>query len=342
MVDGLSISVVIPSYQRRASISTAIETVLRQDQPPEEVIVVDDGSTDGSADAVRERFGQAVTVIERSNGGPSAARNTGIAAATGDVVAFIDSDNRWLPHHLTLIRAMLRAHPESVLVSTQRSYRFGNERIEDALSRDVAREVIVGPLAVGLMTSMAARRVALVASGGFEEGMRYGEDVDLMLRLSLAGPFTMMRARTFEVARPSSDSLSARGRASDECLHFVSETGRRLVALLADSDRPDAGDLLDTATARVELGLMYESLASGADRKAIRAHLERAQRLVPALAARPEWILFTLPAHVPGWGPPARRLELLSRLLPAWPQRLSPGTARFWAAGAFMALRPAP
>ena len=86
------VSVVVPTYNRRLSAHETVECLLRQSLPPHEIIVVDDGSTDGTAETLRRAFGGAVKVLSRKNGGPASARNCGIRASEGDFIAFTDSD----------------------------------------------------------------------------------------------------------------------------------------------------------------------------------------------------------------------------------------------------------
>ena len=92
-----TLSVVIPAYNRAPTIAATIESVLRQTRPVLEVVIVDDGSTDATADVVRSFEDPRVRLISQANRGVSAARNAGIAAAAGDHIGFVDSDDLWLP-----------------------------------------------------------------------------------------------------------------------------------------------------------------------------------------------------------------------------------------------------
>src|SRR5689334_2160139 len=96
-----SVSVVIPTYNRAELVGEAIDSVLGQSRPPLEVIVVDDGSTDDTADVVG-RYGARVVYLRQPNCGPATARNVGVARARGDLIALLDSDDRWLPRKLEL------------------------------------------------------------------------------------------------------------------------------------------------------------------------------------------------------------------------------------------------
>jgi len=93
------VSVIVPAYNAQATLAAALRSALQQSVPPLEVLVVDDGSVDGTA-AVAETFGPQVRLIRQPNGGPGAARNTGIRAARGAWIGLLDADDTWLPTKL--------------------------------------------------------------------------------------------------------------------------------------------------------------------------------------------------------------------------------------------------
>jgi len=111
MHDKRSISVVIPAYNCQAYIRRAIDSVLGQSRPADEIIVVDDGSTDGTAEAVRT-YGAKVILIQQENAGVSAARNAGIRAASGDWIAFLDADDEWLADKLQAQDDLFTHYPQ--------------------------------------------------------------------------------------------------------------------------------------------------------------------------------------------------------------------------------------
>jgi glycosyltransferase involved in cell wall biosynthesis len=113
MSDKMKISAVIPAYNCEAHIARAIDSVLNQTHPADEIIIVDDGSSDDTVQAVRS-YGDKVTLIQQENAGASAARNTGIEAATGNWIAFLDADDEWLPDMLQRQTDILTQHPHLV------------------------------------------------------------------------------------------------------------------------------------------------------------------------------------------------------------------------------------
>lgn len=104
----LRIAAVIPAYNRAATIERAVRSVLDQTRPADEVLVVDDGSTDSTPELLAT-FGDAITVLRTDNGGAAVARNRGVAATTAPWIAFLDSDDHWCPDHLERIAAAIEA-----------------------------------------------------------------------------------------------------------------------------------------------------------------------------------------------------------------------------------------
>lgn len=110
-----AVSVVIPAYNRAARLPAAIDSVLRQGVPDIEIVVVDDGSEDGTREVVAS-YGDHVRYIHQANAGVGVARNNGIRHATGTFIAFLDSDDRWLDHKLSMQLALFRERPSVGLV----------------------------------------------------------------------------------------------------------------------------------------------------------------------------------------------------------------------------------
>jgi glycosyltransferase involved in cell wall biosynthesis len=112
-----SVSVIIPAYNAQGYLKTCVESALDQTVPPAEVIVVNDGSTDGTADVARA-FGDRIVYVEQANQGQGAARNAGIARARGRFITFLDADDYWKPPFIERCVSFLAAHPDVAAVMT--------------------------------------------------------------------------------------------------------------------------------------------------------------------------------------------------------------------------------
>ncbi len=125
------VSVLMPTYNRRDTIERAIDSVINQTLSDWELIVVDDGSTDNTAEFVLQRYAHEprMRLIRQENQGLSGARNTGLRASAGKYIAFLDSDDEYLPHHLELESAFLEAHPEENFVTAELWEDFGGGHI---------------------------------------------------------------------------------------------------------------------------------------------------------------------------------------------------------------------
>lgn len=191
------ISVVIASYNAAAYIGEALESVRRQTLPVHETIVVDDCSTDDSA-AIAERLGARV-FRQSLNSGPAAARNRGIAAATGDVIACLDADDWWDPNHCETVAPLLDRFPEAAVAFSR--VRFvgswsgeNPKRIPELQPVDAFWEQIRG--CIPPMMSTFVRKATVLACGGYDERQRFAEDLDLFLRIAHRHPFVCTHAVT--------------------------------------------------------------------------------------------------------------------------------------------------
>ena len=186
MTDPLTISVVIPVYNGEHFLAEAIRSVLEQTLLPDEIIVVDDGSTDGTAQVVDDLRSHAIVPISyhyQPNQGPSAARNRGIQQAHGELLAFLDADDLWPPAKLALQIAQLVAVPEAQ-GAWGKLQLIGSEK----LPRIFKDEPFHGPN-VG---SFLLRRTAFDLIGLFDEDLRYAEDLDWYLRAKEHGLLFVM------------------------------------------------------------------------------------------------------------------------------------------------------
>ncbi len=180
-----TISVVIPTFNRAATLGRALASVQAQTCPPLEVIVVDDGSTDGSAQMLREAFPW-VHLLRQDNAGVSAARNTGIRCARGDWVALLDSDDEWLATKLERQLACVRAHPEAVFVHCDEIWIRHGRRVNPMHKhRKRGGAIFRDSLALCLISPSASliRRGLLERVGLFDETLPACEDYELWLRI---------------------------------------------------------------------------------------------------------------------------------------------------------------
>ncbi len=175
------ISVVIPAYNCEAFVAEAIESALRQDYDPVEVIVVDDGSTDGTA-AAASRF--PVTCVSQRNLGLPGARNSGVHASHGSLVSFLDADDLWLPTKLSTEAAYLQAHPQVgyVLVGMQRTLRPGAPWPPGTPASWFAE-----PQPGTLASAGLVRRHVLDSVGPFDSRYQIGSDTEWQSRAADAG-----------------------------------------------------------------------------------------------------------------------------------------------------------
>lgn len=179
------VTVVIPAYNAAAYLGQSLDSVRAQRRPVDEIIVVDDCSSDETC-SVALAHG-ALSVSTGRNGGPGRARNVGIQAASGDVIAFLDADDWWAPDHTEVVVGLLERFPEAA-VAFAGARSFGRQDIEykppvpEQEPLDLFWTLVNSNIIPQLAT--AARREALLSVGGYEESMRWAEDYDLWLRLA--------------------------------------------------------------------------------------------------------------------------------------------------------------
>jgi glycosyltransferase involved in cell wall biosynthesis len=184
---GSTISVVIPLYNRRDEIGRAISSVLRQSRAPDEIIVIDDASDDGSAEAVAALSDSRIRLLRQErNRGAAAARNTGIAAAEGDWIALLDSDDEWEPEKLARQLDSLLRLPERPVAGITgyviRDYRTGEEREFRPRSQDATLDALVWGCPLGIGSTLLTRRSVFAEIGGFDADLPRLEDWEWLMR----------------------------------------------------------------------------------------------------------------------------------------------------------------
>jgi GT2 family glycosyltransferase len=181
------VSVIIPTYNRWPMVGEAIESVLAQSYRARELIVIDDGSTDDTSKHLAQ-YGASIRRVSRQRSGVAAARNYGVGIARGRYVAFLDSDDLWMPKKLDIQTAFMEQHPEVQICQTEEIWVRGGVRVNPKAkhakpSGDIFRRsldlCLVSPSAV-MMTKQL-----FIQFGGFDESFPVCEDYDLWLRIGV-------------------------------------------------------------------------------------------------------------------------------------------------------------
>lgn len=273
------VSVIIPTYNRALSIREAVDSVLDQTFSDFEVIVVDDGSTDDTP-ARLAVYGDRIRVIRQVNAGVSAARNAGLAAAQGIWIAFLDSDDLWLPDKLAHQLSELGKYPNAVghvvditMVDGSGGGRslFEMRGMKEELNRTPLRERPVRDVLNALysMQSTMLRADSVRKAGGFRRELRIFEDLDYLSQIALEGPFAVSSYAGVVLRRVASEAASLSsihlGRPIEShgsrCLIY-----ERLLSdsRLTDSERSDirkrlSGARFDLSEAHARLGNRVEA-----------------------------------------------------------------------------------
>ena len=184
------VSVIIPTYNRGWILKEAIDSVLAQDYKDYELIVVDDGSTDNTRE-ILDSYGQDLIVIRQANKGVSAARNLGIAAANGQLVAFLDSDDIWRPRKLSRQVDFFNSTPDAVINQTEEIWIRNGARVNPKRRhRKPSGMIFEQSLGLCLVSPSAVMipKTLFDAVGVFDENLPACEDYDLWLRISSRYP----------------------------------------------------------------------------------------------------------------------------------------------------------
>ncbi|HEX7025491.1 MAG TPA: glycosyltransferase [Gemmatimonadales bacterium] len=177
MTTGPFVSVVIPVFNAERHLASTLDSVLRQGHDRLEIIVVDDGSTDGSA-AIAARCGGPVRCLFQPNRGPPAARNAGFRMARGELIAFLDADDLWSEDRLAVQLGLLARHPDADLVAGRFQW-VRDEALPGEAPRLTPRAAPRHPLSLG--TALLRRRL-FTTVGELDESLRLNDDVDWYLR----------------------------------------------------------------------------------------------------------------------------------------------------------------
>ena len=291
------VSVVIPAYNSAATLHNAVCSALDQTLPPAQIIVVDDGSTDHTADVARS-FGSAVLYLRQARAGASAARNAGIRAARYTWVALLDADDRWRPSKLEAQAAALgkrrdarwafcdaRIVDEAGSPVREWSFPSGIETAQQLLETSF----LYNPVA-GSSSAVLIRRDCLVEAGLFDSGLAAVEDLDLWMRLAGRYPFVHTPGVFVDITRRH-DSVSSDVELMRKCLKRIRWKNRRLLGRGIRAWRvwntAYAGVLCDTGKTALRHRLAWDG-AMDLLESAVRSPLRRGPRSLGILA---EWLI---------------------------------------------------
>jgi glycosyltransferase involved in cell wall biosynthesis len=194
------VSVIVPVYNGERFLRDAVASLARQRHEPLEIVVVDDGSTDATPTIATELQGE-IRYVRQPNAGPPAARNTGLRAARGSFIGFLDADDLWSDDKLAIQLGHLTSDPsiDVVLGYTEIVY------LPEAGERD-ARPKLVGPLFS--LGAALMRRAAFARAGAFDETSRYCDDVDWLLRAKELGLSLLVHRDVVQIYRRHDRNLT--------------------------------------------------------------------------------------------------------------------------------------
>jgi len=193
------VSVIIPLYNKRNYIGRTIQSVLDQTISDFEIIVIDDGSLDGSSDVVKSFQDNRIQLFWQENQGVSAARNNGVKRASADFIAFLDADDEWLPNHLRTLLQLRDKYPYAGAFTTAYRILDANGKIRSTNYRAIPEHPFEGLIpnyfksaALGdspmNSSSIGIPKIVFNEFGGFPEGAWWGEDTDLFGKIALKYP----------------------------------------------------------------------------------------------------------------------------------------------------------
>lgn len=239
----------------------AIDSALAQTLPVDEIIVIDDGSSDGTGDILRERYGNRIRYAWQPNAGVSSARNHGMSIARGRYFALLDSDDQWLPEKTARQHAWLEAHPGYGMVVCDiemvdaNLHVIGTYRRRDVIREDgwALRWALANPALAP--ASMLMRREVYEDIGGFDESLRTAEDIDYHLRIAHRWQIGVVEETLVRTMR-GHEGLSAQARTYDDYLLVFERAVEAARGVVSDPERREA---LAMAYIRNARGLMLGS-----------------------------------------------------------------------------------
>ncbi len=294
------VSVVVPLYNKAKYIKRALDSVLAQTYQDFEVIVVNDGSTDGSEKVVEQYADPRIRLVHQKNAGECASRNRGIAESRADLVAFLDADDEWLPAFLETILRLRRRLPDCGAYATAFCVveREGKRRERDF-------EGIPAPPWEGIIpnffrsdalcsSAVAVPRRMFDSVGLFPLGVRRGGDTDMWCRIALRYPMAFSTREGAIYHKEAEDRASVRVPAPEASEYYPART---IANALVSGCLPPGVSRVDLSEYLCKRLIWYAStcLAAG-NRRAAREYLHQA---ATTRSYRREWLHWWIRAHVP-------------------------------------------
>lgn len=231
---GPCFSVVVPAFNCERYVRESLHSALRQSYPPLEIIVVDDGSTDSTAEVVAQMSGPCpIVYVRQENQGPAAARNRGVAIAKGEWIAFLDADDVWDPAKLALHREYIAAYPEIFFFWSDMNYidERGAPRKRKNWGDPFAERIFNRPICP-LPSSVVMRKEIFSRMGGFDSRLHCYEDLEFFARVISGFPGKIL-PRELLAYRCHDDQLHSRLRTASENWPIVHSS----LATLCGNDR---------------------------------------------------------------------------------------------------------
>lgn len=198
------ISIVIPLYNKEGQIAHTLQSVFTQTFQNFEIVIVDDGSTDNSVEEVEKFDDSRIRLIHQTNAGVSAARNRGIEEASGELIAFLDADDVWMPEYLATQYGLYQKYPECSVYACNYEFRDSEGKVTPTIIRKLPFEGEDGILSNYFEVascshppicsiSIMVKKTAIQAIGGFPLGIKSGEDLLTWARLAVSGVIAYSR-----------------------------------------------------------------------------------------------------------------------------------------------------
>jgi glycosyltransferase involved in cell wall biosynthesis len=271
--------------------------------------------------------------------GVSAARNLGVELSRARIIAFLDSDNLWLPDHLAVVTELLERFPRAVLATTSTGYRLSGKATTDrARLVEFERPALGASSAGGYMSGIAVRRSALQRAGGFDARVQAGEDSDLKARLGTIGPFVVLARQTF-IRRIAQESLERSARARGEYVGASEREAQNLLALAGRLPEPRRSRIASEADGLKRFARALRAIERD-DGVSLRGELAAACDRLP-LSDSPVWVDDKLRGRLRDGDLATGRLRTRLLALEAWPDpgAPTPRYLRLLAIGSALRLR---